>query len=203
MTFLYTPNSDCEVLNIFHMHKVPIDVHTCALGMSACVSLMHMYALCTHLYQNYCIHIYCSFSKIVCLRPFYTVHTSCLYDTSDINGIYSCLSGDDFPNVLSLMEAVFAAEEALPSSSSSRTKPGRSVTNTSSTSEPATTAAAAAAAVAPTGADEIQTTGSTSTGSSGESAPENQTTASSANRKGKHFTAASLSVWTFFTTRQV
>ncbi|KAK2177280.1 hypothetical protein NP493_608g00023 [Ridgeia piscesae] len=80
--------------------------------------------------------------------------------------------GDDFPNVQSLMEAVFAAEEALPSSSSSRTKHERSVTNTSSTSEPATAAAAAS-----TGADEIQTTASTSTGSS-EVKPEAKATTS-------------------------
>ncbi|KAK2179127.1 hypothetical protein NP493_511g00010 [Ridgeia piscesae] len=107
------------------------------------------------------------------------------WPTADNLAQASCYyTGDDFPNVQSLMEAVFAAEVALPSSSSSRTKHERSVTNISSISESAT-----AAAAAPTSADEIQTTASTSTGSSGESAPENQATASSANTKGSNGTS--------------
>ena len=60
-------------------------------------------------------------SSYLILRPLVlliTMTVQCLVNRL-VNGGHLCLAGDDFPNVQSLTEAVFAAEEAASSSSSS------------------------------------------------------------------------------------
>ncbi|KAK2182415.1 hypothetical protein NP493_354g00014 [Ridgeia piscesae] len=95
-------------------------------------------------------------------------------------------TGDDFPNVQTLLEAVFAAEEALPSSSSSLTRNTPSNNTPSRTSEPpaASNAAVSNAAVSNAAASNAAASNAAAgaaTPAAGNQAP----TAGNASPKGK------------------